>query len=217
MTETPYADRYVELMTPAFMQGIELVTITDQPLKDGILSALNEVDWDRSGLPYKEFGNDPDEIGEQYMEPDKYALTLADIAFRDAYIIIELCRDIPKQRLPEGFILKQALRASQKNLLSVALISDAEKTNIYKAIQIPEISHVYAPNLDIAEPVRVVPDDTGGHLLQWNESISACIAQLRAGEPERGCPAHRKIVTVDGYKQTLLSAFWDALVEQAHS
>lgn len=216
MTKSSDGEKYVELMTPAFLGGMEARGCSTESGRRAIHFALGEVDWANSGLPLKEFGNDPDEIGEQDMKPEQYSHTLADFAFLDAATVIELCRDISSEKLPKGITLRQLLKNSKKSLLTVALIPDEEKTNIYKAIQLPEVSYLYAPDISTDDPIVVSQLDNGEYVLDWNDSIKTRIRRLREESPERGCPAYRKIVEVDGRKQPLIYAFWDALLQETH-
>jgi hypothetical protein len=206
---------YTDLMTPGFVQGIETANQGTEPLCSAVIRGVSEADWEGSGLPIVKYGNNSHEIGERDATPEQYAKKLASIAFEDAETIVSLCRNVPSEQFPNGVSFQDMLRASKNNLLSIARLIDGDKTDIFLCIKHPMMSEQFARDIDPENPIVVTTSSRGTSVFDWNASIKNRIRRLTPDTQAPGCPAHYRVVEIDGRKQTLIHAFWDAFVTEA--
>ncbi len=228
MSEYDYrvAMKYAELMTPAFVEGVSEIPDGTKGVTKGwmrtfnfqppIRQILQEVDWDASGLPVKQWNRPEGSFGERNLLPGEYAERLIAFAFDDVYFILKLGEAYEQREgLPDGVCLKDVLLRSKKSLLSIGSLTDNDKQKVYKGFEYPELAELLYIELPLAEEaLRLAQDRDGRWRFEWHENIQQFIDDntLR----DRGCPAHRIIIDDNGRKQSLMYHFWDKLIEAAY-
>jgi len=224
------ADRYTELMAPAFLEGLEEgmpehESLLDPSLRIHLLQPpirqrLEDVDWGGSGLPNKQWDGDEFSLKPKDLDPQSYAMRLMAFAFDDAYQLMKLGETYAAEKgLPKDANLRDTLLNSNKTLLRVALLPDPIKNDIYRGLRYPDLLQydLGMPAFDAPEDMFRISQDTEGNFrFEWQADIEAYISGNI--DEYRGCPAHRKIITEpDGQKQTLLNHFWERVVRRAYT
>jgi len=223
------AARYTELMTPAFVEGLQAsdsmynscpgesyAVFLLQPL---IRERLRDANWSESGLPIKEYEGPSDSLKPRDQLPVDYAEKLMVFAFDDAVVLFKLAENFrDRHGLPDGINLHDLLLNSKNTLLLVSRLQDKDKRHIYSYLKYSDVMKLsdseIVPSVD--EAIHLGNDKTGKPRLEWHPAVQEFIDNNL--EPERGCPANNVIITTEeGRKQILINYFWDKLVEFAYS
>ncbi len=127
----------------------------------------------------------------------EYTRILVGAAFEDAQLLITHSMEaLPNEILENKAAVADILRKSKNSLLQIALLSDDEHRKIIDGVG------------------DTAPLVFNGNSVQWADEAQADIQSYRmAQEQGRGCPAHFRTVEHNGRRTTLLSAFWDSLVD----
>jgi hypothetical protein len=215
-------DRYAELITPAFTEGLKDVTgvlfdadgialvgmMRCQQLVTPLVEAVN---WEDSGLPPKTFGVKAGEFGERDKTPREFAKSLATMAFTDAYSVIRQGEIfVASHESPVDLPFGQLLINSKKSLLTISELNDPEKSSFVNALEFLDIAEAFLDEPIVEEPIKYGEGLRGEVRLEWSDQLNRWIHDYK--EPDRGCPANKVLVGEVGHRQTLTHFFFEKLV-----
>jgi hypothetical protein len=216
------AERYTELMAPAFVEGlkdvysllredVEIALVGFANAQQLVRSGVEAVDWNTAGLLDLVINHAQET--ERVIKPASQAEQLLDAAFDDAQDVLQFCEDsLRYTELPTGVVLGDVLLASKQPLLIIAELSDTDKDDLLDAVKDPAMAIHHVGKY--IEPPYIVMDaiaPSSKPRFDWNSQIKDWIEAHKS--EEGGCPAHKMVVdTGDGHKQILTYYFWDKLV-----
>lgn len=214
---------YVELMTPAIMDGLaeartELAAgqqnIPIAVARIAIQRQLVQTDWD--ALPLVE-----QTIQTSGFKPSEYVLRLVESACSEAYDLMRYSEAFVKQQpLPSADLsVSKLLKDSSTSLLKVARLREdrefeaGEKESFYAVLNYPSLyrsERLFGEQFDTLLQYGQASD--GAARLSWRPAVQRWIDQHTFSE--RGCPAaHHVLAAGQGERQTMLHVFWDQLVD----
>jgi hypothetical protein len=205
------AQSYVEIMAPAFVDGMANAD-TAHCETNLVIEKLAVCQQAVNKLLEKQLANSELDIDRNHA----FNLTIA--AFDDAYALIHACRKVALDKapdLPADFNVARAIQSGKTSLLRVGLIEDKQRGAILALVSDSRVAdHVDGfDDLDF-NPAITIQNNAGNYSFAWNESITGKIDQLREMDPNRGCPAGRFIIEDEqGTKRNLMNYFFDMLVE----
>lgn len=210
-------EKYVEMMAPAFVEGLvepiesfqgDDVTILRLYMRQvPIKHLLQEVAWEKTGLTSRVF-HDPERV----LTPGQYAERLMAFAFDDVHKIFKIVEKSQvyiseQQELPLG----QLLLNGQRSLLLVGRLADKHRSRLLDDLDKPEFANLYADPVMLSEEPLTIVGDGKTASIEWGSEVTEWIRDRL--DPSHGCPAYNKtIVTPDGDKQKLMNYFWEKLV-----
>lgn len=155
---------------------------------------------------------DPDEA-ETSVQEHTERLTYA--AFNDAQQLLSMAiMTLPPDVRQDHARVKDILLNSKQPLLQVARLSDKVRGDLLSYHTYDNSIREYV-NQELWDQVGAgsVVEFTGSHV-DWAEPIKSWLRNnIKTQDPRHGCPAHNRIIELDGQKTTLTNAFWDAIID----
>lgn len=221
---SPYASRYVELLTPAVVpvlsKAANLAPVRDDGgervahLRTELAWAIQAVDWEGVGLPMHFSMDSSNSITGSQRTSRQQAELLVDEAVTDCENLIEIGKAYRPDTLSDPDIFSAALKNSRHTLLAVSGLEDTNKRLVISSTKMPELAE-YLFNLDEnSTPVVQGHDASRQPRLEWRPEIKQWIDDRRG--TDSGCPADKKMIKTSGGTIRLTHYLWNTVVDASY-